>query len=44
MPELKGCIAHGDTHDEAFREVKVVADEWLRAAKENGWNIPKPNC
>lgn len=42
MPELKGCIAHGDTPDEALREVRTVADEWLKLAKENGWHIPKP--
>lgn len=29
MPELKGCITHGDTPDEALQEIKVVAEEWL---------------
>lgn len=42
MPELKGCIAHGDTADEALQEVKMVAEEWLRLAKEKGWPIPEP--
>ena len=22
IPELKGCMAHGDTHDEALQQVK----------------------
>jgi len=42
MPELNGCIAHGDTKDEALREITAVAEEWLEAAKEKGWNIPQP--
>jgi predicted RNase H-like HicB family nuclease len=42
MPELKGCIAHGDTRDEALREVNIMAEEWLDLAKEKGWDIPEP--
>jgi len=42
IPELKGCIAHGDTQDEALREVNVVAEEWLKMAQEKGWQIPEP--
>ena len=41
IPELKGCIAHGDTQDEALKEVNKVAKEWLVLAKENGWQIPE---
>lgn len=32
MPELKGCVAHGDTQEEALREVNTVAKEW--------WTLP----
>jgi predicted RNase H-like HicB family nuclease len=42
IPELKGCIAHGDTQNEALKEVDKVAKEWLAMAKENGWQIPEP--
>lgn len=42
MPELNGCIAHGDTQDEALKEIHVVAKEWLHIAKEKGWDIPEP--
>ncbi|MBD0276738.1 MAG: type II toxin-antitoxin system HicB family antitoxin [Bacteroidota bacterium] len=42
MPELKGCTAHGDTPDEALKEIKVVAEEWLALAQEKGWQIPEP--
>ena len=39
MPELKGCIAHGDTQDEALRAINAVAEEWLQIAKEKGWQF-----
>jgi predicted RNase H-like HicB family nuclease len=42
MPELKGCMAHGDTQDEALKQVKIVANKWLKLAKEEGWKIPGP--
>jgi predicted RNase H-like HicB family nuclease len=42
IPELKGCIAHGDTQDQALKEVNKVAKEWLKLAKEEGWQIPEP--
>lgn len=42
MPELKGCIAHGDTQNEALREINTAAEEWLQIAKEKGWQIPEP--
>lgn len=42
IPELKGCIAHGDTQREALKEVNYVAKEWLSLAKEKGWQIPEP--
>ncbi len=42
IPELKGCIAHGDTQDKALKEVNLVAKEWLVIAKEKGWQIPEP--
>jgi len=42
VPELKGCIAHGDTPDEALKEVNIMIEEWLALAKEEGWEIPEP--
>ena len=41
MPELKGCIAHGETQDEALQQVNAVAKEWLELAKAEGWQIPE---
>ena len=42
IPELNGCIAHGETQSEALKEVNKVAKEWLLIAKEKGWQIPEP--
>ena len=42
IPELKGCIAHGQSQDEALKEVSIVAEEWMGIAKEKGWEIPQP--
>ncbi len=42
IPELKGCIAHGDSQDAALKEVNLIAQEWLQMAKEKGWKIPEP--
>jgi len=42
VPELSGCIAHGDTAEQALKEVNVVVDAWMEIAKENNWEIPAP--
>jgi predicted RNase H-like HicB family nuclease len=42
MPELKGCIAHGESQEEALRQVNAVAEEWIKLAAEKGWDIPEP--
>ncbi len=41
MPELKGCVAHGDTQQDVLKEINVVAEEWMQIAKEKGWTIPE---
>lgn len=42
IPELQGCMAHGRTQEEAFKEVNIVRDMWIETAKEEGIPIPKP--
>jgi len=42
MPELNGCIAHGENPSEALEQVHIVATEWLKMASEKGWDIPEP--
>lgn len=42
IPELQGCMAHGDTPEEAFREVNIVRDMWIETANEKGMTVPEP--
>lgn len=42
IPELQGCMAHGKTQEEAFREIAIVRDMWIETAKEKGLSIPEP--
>lgn len=43
IPELKGCMAHGKTKEEALRELEIACDLWIETAKEVGKEIPKPS-
>ena len=42
IPELTGCMAHGNTQEDAIREVKIALELWLETANENGMKIPEP--
>lgn len=42
VPELPGCAADGETHQQALRNVEVVIREWMDTARELGRPIPKP--
>lgn len=42
FPEIKGCITHGDTHEEAMAKGKEALIGHLEAMKSNGIEIPEP--
>ncbi len=42
VPELPGCMAHGDTQETALRSVNQAMDLWLSTAQEFGDPIPEP--
>ena len=42
VPELAGCMADGQTYQEALKNAEVVIDEWIETAKELGRPIPEP--
>jgi predicted RNase H-like HicB family nuclease len=42
VPELPGCVAHGDTREEALSNVQDAMDLWLGVARKRGREIPKP--
>ncbi|MBR1554128.1 MAG: type II toxin-antitoxin system HicB family antitoxin [Oscillospiraceae bacterium] len=41
-PELAGCMADGETMEEALENIKVVIGEWIETAKQLGRKIPEP--
>jgi predicted RNase H-like HicB family nuclease len=42
VPELPGCSAHGDTHEDALANAKEAIELWLDTAKKVGRPIPEP--
>ena len=42
VPELPGCIAHGNTQEEALKNAKDAVILWIDTAKEFGDPIPEP--
>ena len=42
VPELPGCIAHGDSSESALSNVKKAAKLWIETAMEFGDTIPQP--
>ena len=42
VPELAGCVADGETYQEALSNVEVVISEWIETAKLKGREIPQP--
>lgn len=41
--DLQGCMADGETPEEAFKEVLSAIDSWIKTAKEFGDPVPKPS-
>ena len=42
VPELPGCMADGETYEDALANVQVVIQEWIGTARELGREIPEP--
>lgn len=42
VPELPGCMAHGDTQEEALRNVNDAIGLWIDTAREFGNPVPEP--
>jgi len=42
VPELPGCMAHGDTQEAALANAKEAMQLWLDTAREFGDPIPEP--
>ena len=42
VPELPGCMAHGQTQEAALIHVNEAIELWIDTAREFGDPIPKP--
>jgi predicted RNase H-like HicB family nuclease len=42
IPDLKYCSAHGETSEEAFREVLIAQEAWLESARAAHRRAPEP--
>jgi predicted RNase H-like HicB family nuclease len=42
VPELPGCMADGETYQDAVQNAEVVIREWIDTARELGRSIPEP--
>jgi antitoxin HicB len=43
IPALKGCLAQGETLEEALAELKIVTNLWLETAEKYGQELPDIN-
>jgi predicted RNase H-like HicB family nuclease len=42
IQEFQGCVAEGDTADEALANLEAAAEAWLQVSLSNGREIPEP--
>lgn len=42
VPELPGCMADGQSYQEAVQNAEVIIQEWLETAQALGRSIPVP--
>jgi predicted RNase H-like HicB family nuclease len=42
VPELPGCVAHGETPDSALVNCHEAIELWISTANEFGRSVPEP--
>ncbi|MCO6441818.1 MAG: type II toxin-antitoxin system HicB family antitoxin [Nitrococcus mobilis] len=42
VSELPGCMAHGDTREDAFQAANEAVELWVETAREEGRPVPEP--
>lgn len=43
VPDLPGCMADGESPNEAYENAKIVMGEWMETARADGRTIPEPS-
>ena len=43
VPDLPGCMADGETREDAIRAVEETAALWMDVAAEDGRDVPEPS-
>lgn len=41
VPELPGCMAHGDTRASAIQNAEAAIAFWIKTAKADGISVPQ---
>ena len=42
VPQLTGCLAHGESYESAARNIRDAMELWIQVARENGETLPEP--
>ena len=42
VQEFNGCISHGETYEEAFKNIQIAMELWVEGKLDGGFSIPKP--
>lgn len=42
VPELPGCMAHGETQEASLKNINAAIQLWIDTAKEFGDPVPEP--
>ena len=42
VTELPGCMAEGQSYQDALKNIQVIIKEWIETAKSLGRPIPEP--
>jgi predicted RNase H-like HicB family nuclease len=43
VPELPGCMTHGNSYEEAVKQGQDAIEGWIQVAQELGRPVPPPN-
>ena len=42
VPELAGCMADGETYQDALKNAEIIISEWIETVKSLGREVPAP--